>query len=271
MRLIAVFVYMVYVYGAAWVLVMGNVLPPEYVTIVVLSIGAGLIFLSILPPVRFLHSRVALFAIAGLAGFKRPDPAAKEELLSIWRQTVKFCGYDSARFHVVVYPSAPHAWPHVINNVLLLPDGFRQWARIPEGRAILAHEVGHLVKDSGYTFSWLFHNMYLLALLPIRLLQFIWMIAAHIPLVNFIAFPVTLALKCADDILTMGFTEAHRRAAWASEYRADHFAFECNLGRAMVNALVRGGHAQDIQGSFTHPPGTERIRRLQQATEKVVS
>ncbi|MBT9146704.1 MAG: hypothetical protein DDT32_00441 [Syntrophomonadaceae bacterium] len=262
MKLIATLVYMSYIYAGAWALVFSGILLPEQVNIAVLSTGVVLVLLSILPPVRFLHSRLALFGLAGFAGFKRPDPAAKEELLSIWQQAVKFCGHDPAKFRVVVYPSAPHAWPHVTDNVLLLPDGFRQWARTREGQAVLVHEIGHLTSGGWHTFSWLFYSGYRLALLPIQLLRFVWIIAAHMPLINLIAIPIIFVVNGIDTVLSACCTYAQRQVAWASEYRADRFAIEQGFGHSMALALVQYGSGDDRHGSFTHPPGVERIRRL---------
>ncbi|MBS3948431.1 MAG: M48 family metalloprotease [Dethiobacter sp.] len=267
MRILAAFIYMAYIYGAAWVLASGNVLHPSDVNTAVLMICATLILLSILPPVKFLHTRYALFTIAGFSSFKRPNPLVKKELLSIWSEVVKSCGYNPKRFRVIVYPSKPNAWPHVTDNTLLLPDGFVEWARTQDGQAILVHEIGHLVHDRTYTLLWLFYGAYKLALLPISLLRFVWGIAANMPLVNLIAIPVLYTLQGVDYVLAHSCTYINKQAQWRSEYRADQFAAAHGFAAAAASAIIRYGEGNDTHGSYTHPPGAERVRRLQTAVQ----
>jgi|GEM_PF-4930235 len=263
MQIIAVLIYMAYIYGAAWVLAMAQILQPENVNMAVGVFGLTLVILSILPPVRFLHSRYALFQVAGFTGFKSPNLTAKEELLSIWSDVVQSCGYDPKRFRVIVYPSKPLAWPHTTDNVLLLPDGFLLWARTRDGKAILVHEMGHLINDRKHTFIGLFYGGYKLALMPIWLLSFVWQIAAHMPLMNLIAIPISYGIRGLDYVLANGCTYVHKQSQWRAEYRADQFAAAHGFGKSMISALTQHGDGQDEHGSFTHPPSRERVRRLQ--------
>ena len=267
MRILAAFIYMAYIYGAAWVLASGNVLHPSDVNIAVLIVCATLILLSVLPPVKFLHTRYVLFTIAGFRSLKKPDPSAKKELLIIWSEVVESCGYNPKRFRVIVYPSKPNAWPHVTDNTLLLPDGFIEWARTQDGKAILAHEIGHLIYDRAYTFSWLFYSAYKLALMPIYLLRFVWGMAATMPLVNLVAVPIAYALQGIDYVLAHSCTYINKQAQWRSEYRADQFAAAHGFAAAAASAIIRYGAGDDTHGSYTHPPGAERVRRLRKAAQ----
>jgi Zn-dependent protease with chaperone function len=175
-------------------------------------------------------------------------PDLRERLGKIGPETLQRMGLDlKVRFLVLKRSSSAYSG----KNRILVGEKFLQQSTDDELRGIIGHEIGHVVKKD-------------------NTVRALWTLIPSITIGIALGLLISLSHGQVESALVplMTGTGALLLSSiplnWRIEYRADRFAAE-HLGTdVIVRALSRLRTSHFDGFSFTHPPLSKRIRRLQQ-------